>query len=43
MNVVRVQFDPAMVDEQKMITSINSIVDGKYTVVSAQRTEFVKP
>jgi copper chaperone CopZ len=42
-NVVRVQFDPAMVDEQKMITSINSIVDGKYTVVSAQRTEFVKP
>ena len=42
-NVVRVQFDPAMVDEQKMITAVNSIADGKYTVVSAQRTEFVKP
>jgi copper chaperone CopZ len=42
-NVVHVQFDPAVVDEQKMITAVNSIVDGKYTVVSAQRTAFVKP
>lgn len=36
-NVVHVQFDPALTDEQKMIAVVNEIVDGKYTVVGAKR------
>jgi copper chaperone CopZ len=36
-NVVHVQFDPSLTDEQKMIAKVNEIVDGKYTVVGAQR------
>jgi copper chaperone CopZ len=42
-NIVHVQFDPSQVEEQKMIASVNAIVDGKYTVVSAQRNVFVQP
>ena len=42
-NIVHVQFDPSMVEEQKMMACVNAIADGQYTVVSAQRNVFVQP
>ena len=36
-NVVSVEFDAASIDENKMMGSVNSLADGKYKVVAAQR------
>ena len=36
-NVVSVEFDAASIDENKMMGLVNSLADGKYKVVAAQR------
>lgn len=36
-NVVSVEFDAAQLDENKMMGLVNSLADGKYKVVAAQR------
>ncbi len=36
-NVVSVEFDAAQLDESKMMGLVNSLADGKYKVVAAQR------
>jgi Cu+-exporting ATPase len=36
-NVVTIDFDAAKIDENKMMSVVNEIADGKYKVVAAQR------
>lgn len=41
-NVVSVQFDPARMDEQKLIQCVNGIADGQYHVMAVE-VQTVKP